>query len=52
VPVPKLAIQLRFGSELADAATGSQRVLPRRARDEGYAFRTPGLDAALGEALA
>jgi len=51
VPVPKLAIRLRLGGELADAATGSQRILPRRARDEGYAFRTPGLDAALREAL-
>jgi uncharacterized protein (TIGR01777 family) len=52
VPVPKLAIRLRLGSELADTATGSQRVLPRRARDEGYAFRTPGIDAALRDALA
>ncbi|MCL4286248.1 MAG: TIGR01777 family oxidoreductase [Thermoleophilia bacterium] len=52
VPIPKLAIRARFGGELADAATASQRVLPRRARDEGYAFRTPDLDAALSEALA
>jgi len=52
VPVPKLAIRLRLGGELADAATASQRVLPRRARDGGYAFRTPELDAALREALA
>jgi uncharacterized protein (TIGR01777 family) len=52
VPVPKLAIRIRLGSELADAATGSQRIVPRRILDEGYAFRTPDLDAALREALA
>lgn len=52
VPVPKLAIRLRLGGELADAATASQRVLPRRALDEGYVFRDPGLDGALREALA
>jgi len=52
VPVPKLAVRLRLGGELADAATGSQRVLPRRARDEGYSFRLPDIDSALADALA
>jgi uncharacterized protein (TIGR01777 family) len=52
VPVPKLALRLRLGAELAETATGSQRVLPRRARDEGYTFRLPDIDAALAEALA
>jgi uncharacterized protein (TIGR01777 family) len=52
MPIPKLAIRVRLGGEVADAATGSQRVLPRRARDEGYVFRTPDLDGALREALA
>ena len=52
MPVPKLAIRLRFGSELADVVTGSQRALPRRAQDEGYVFRAPEIDAAMREALA
>jgi NAD dependent epimerase/dehydratase family enzyme len=51
MPIPKLAIRVRLGNDLADAATGSQRVLPRRARDEGYAFRSPDLDATLRDAV-
>lgn len=52
VPIPKLAIRIRLGGELADVATGSQRILPRRARDEGYVFRSPDLDATLRGAVA
>jgi uncharacterized protein len=52
IPVPKLAVKLRLGRELGEIATGGQRALPRRARDEGYTFRFPDLDAALTDALA
>ena len=52
LPAPKLALRLRLGGELAETATGSQRVLPRRARDDGYTFRLPDIDSALAEALA
>ena len=41
LPVPKLAVKLRVGAELAEVATGGQRALPRRAQDEGYVFRYP-----------
>jgi len=52
VPVPKLALKLRLGAELGEVATGGQRALPRRAQDEGYAFRYPQIDAALQDAVA
>lgn len=51
VPVPKLAIVARFGSELADVVTGGARALPRHAQDEGYEFRFAEIDAALEDAV-
>jgi NAD dependent epimerase/dehydratase family enzyme len=51
LPVPKLAVALARGRELADAVAGGQRVLPRRATDLGYEFRHPELGEALEAAL-
>src|SRR5919108_517420 len=51
MPVPKLAVAALRGGELADAAAGGARVLPRRALDLGYEFRHPELDEALRSAL-
>ncbi|MCB0875612.1 MAG: TIGR01777 family oxidoreductase [Solirubrobacterales bacterium] len=52
VPVPKLALKLRLGSELGEVAAGGQRAIPRRAQDQGYRFRFSEIDAALADALA
>ena len=52
LPVPKLAVSLLRGRELADAVAGGQRLLPRRATDLDYGFRHPELDEALRSALA
>lgn len=51
VPVPKLALRLRLGGELTEAALASQRVVPRRALDLGYEFRFTDVEAALRDAL-
>lgn len=51
MPVPKLIVAARLGSELARSALGSQRVVPRRALDLGYRFRHPQVDSALDAAL-
>ncbi|MDP9228208.1 MAG: TIGR01777 family oxidoreductase [Actinomycetota bacterium] len=51
VPLPKFAVAAIRGGELAELATGSARVLPRRALDGGYEFRHPELDEALRAAL-
>ncbi|HSJ17749.1 MAG TPA: TIGR01777 family oxidoreductase [Solirubrobacterales bacterium] len=51
VPVPKLALWPILGGELADAATSSLRVVPRRALDLGFEFRHPEIEPALHAAL-
>jgi uncharacterized protein (TIGR01777 family) len=51
IPVPKLAVTVMRGSELAETVAGGARVLPRRALDLGYEFRHPELDEALESAL-
>lgn len=51
MPVPKLALRARLGSELAGAALASQCVIPRRALDLGYEFRFTDVEAALRDAL-
>jgi uncharacterized protein len=51
IPVPKLAVTLARGSELADAVAGGARVLPRRASDLGYEFRHTEIDEAIRTAL-
>jgi uncharacterized protein len=51
LPVPALALRLRYG-EMSTVVTAGQRAVPRRALQAGHAFRHPGLDAALADALA
>ena len=51
IPVPKFAVTLMRGRELADTVAGGARVLPRRALDLGYEFRHPELDEAIESAL-
>ena len=51
VPVPKLALRVRFGDELGGVAAGGQRTVPRRALDAGFEFRHPELEPALGDLL-
>jgi uncharacterized protein len=46
-PAPKLAVIAMRGSELADAVTGGQRVIPRRALDLGYEFRFTEIEPAM-----
>jgi hypothetical protein len=46
LPVPALALQALFG-EMSGMLMASQRVLPRRALETGYAFAHPELDGAL-----
>lgn len=52
MPVPKLAVKARFGSEFGEiAATAGQRAIPKRAQEGGYVFRLAEIDAALEDAL-
>ena len=50
LPTPAFALKLMFG-EMADMLLTGQRVLPRRALAQGFAFRFPQLDEALGAIL-
>jgi uncharacterized protein (TIGR01777 family) len=50
-PVPRFVIAAILGRELADGALWSQRVIPRRALDLGYAFRFPEIEPALRDLL-
>ena len=51
VPLPKLALKLRFGCELGEMTAGGQRAVPRRAVDDGFEFRHPELEPALRDLL-
>jgi len=51
LPTPAPALKLLFG-EMADILLTGQRVLPRRATVEGFAFKYPELSAALSAILA
>jgi uncharacterized protein (TIGR01777 family) len=51
VPVPKLAMKARFGSELGEVVTGGQRAVPRRALDGGFEFAHPELEPAFRDLL-
>jgi NAD dependent epimerase/dehydratase family enzyme len=51
MPIPKLAMKLRFGSELGEVVTGGQRAVPRRALDAGFEFKYPDLEPALRDLL-
>jgi hypothetical protein len=46
LPVPAIALHVAFG-EMGGMLMASQRVLPRRALESGYAFAHPELDGAL-----
>ncbi|HVV89632.1 MAG TPA: TIGR01777 family oxidoreductase [Solirubrobacterales bacterium] len=47
LPIPGLAVEVKFGREFGKVAQGGQRVLPRRTRELGYGFRYPEIDGAL-----
>jgi len=51
LPIPGITLDLMFGREFGKVLRGGQRVMPRRARDLGYEFRHPELDAALEDLL-
>jgi uncharacterized protein (TIGR01777 family) len=51
LPLPKLALRLRFGEELGETVAGGQRVMPRRALDAGFEFTHPELEPALRDLL-
>ena len=51
MPVPKFALKLARGGELAEIVIGGARVMPRRALDLGYEFRYPEIEPALEAAL-
>lgn len=52
IPTPAFALRLALGSEMADEMLlGGQRVFPKHARDEGFEFAYPELDAALKHAV-
>jgi uncharacterized protein (TIGR01777 family) len=47
LPIPGLALEVKFGREFGKVAQGGQRVLPRRTEELGYAFKYPEIDGAL-----
>jgi uncharacterized protein (TIGR01777 family) len=51
VPVPGVALDLKFGSEFGRVLRGGQRVVPKRAEELGYEFKHPDLDEALRDLL-
>ena len=52
LPTPAFALRLAFGKEMADEMLlGGQRVLPTRAREEGFNFEYPTLERSLAHQL-
>jgi uncharacterized protein (TIGR01777 family) len=52
IPVPKLAVKVRFGAEFGEiAATAGQRAVPKRVVDGGYSFQFSDIDSAMKDAL-
>jgi uncharacterized protein (TIGR01777 family) len=47
LPIPGLAVEVKFGREFGKVAQGGQRVLPKRTEELGYAFKFPEIDGAL-----
>jgi uncharacterized protein (TIGR01777 family) len=47
LPIPGIAVEVKFGKEFGKVAQGGQRVLPRRTEELGYAFKFPHIDGAL-----
>ena len=50
-PVPRFALQLRYGKELTNMLLSSQRVLPVKAQALGFEFKFPELSHALNHLL-
>ena len=52
LPTPAFALRLALGSEMAnEMLLGGQRVVPKRAQDEGFEFAYPDLEPALKHAV-
>jgi uncharacterized protein len=51
IPAPAFALRLVFGQMGEEVLLAGQRVIPRRAEAEGFAFSRPGLDEALAHEL-
>src|SRR3954454_10407939 len=52
IPTPAFALRLILGAEMAnEMLLGGQRVLPKRAPEEGFEFAHPDLEAALKHAI-
>ena len=51
LPIPGLAVEVKFGREFGKVAQGGQRVLPKRTQELGYAFKYPEIDGALRDLL-
>lgn len=51
VPAPAFALRLMFGELADELLIGGQRVVPKRAQAEGFAFEAPSVEAALARAL-
>jgi NAD dependent epimerase/dehydratase family enzyme len=51
IPAPAFALRLVFGQMGEEVLLAGQRVVPRRAEAEGFAFVRPGLAAALAHEL-
>jgi uncharacterized protein len=47
LPIPGLAVEVKFGKEFGKVAQGGQKVLPKRTEELGYAFKYPEIDGAL-----
>jgi len=47
LPIPGLAVEVKFGREFGKVAQGGQRVLPRRTEELGYPFKFREIDGAL-----
>ena len=50
-PMPAFAARLAFGQMADELLLASQRVVPARLRDSGYAFADPHLEGALRHVL-
>ncbi|MGA8809922.1 MAG: TIGR01777 family oxidoreductase [Thermoanaerobaculia bacterium] len=52
LPTPAFVLRLALGSEMADEMLlGGQRLLPKRAQDEGFEFAYPALEQSLNHAI-
>ena len=51
LPLPGLALDVKFGKEFGAVLRGGQRVVPKRTQELGYEFKHPDLDGALEDLL-